>query len=374
MKGLKDNLNSSYIRAMNRLGGRHARQRVVAYVESYDDVFFWRNLLQPLETERVFFEVMLPSRTSLCKGKKMVLANELGTRLGQCMIACVDADYDYLMQGTTPASKEVCSNPYVFHTYVYAIENFQCYAPALQTVCVMATLNDHHLFDFEQFLRQYSEAVWPLFAWNVWCYRYGRYKQFSLLDFYHLVQVTDFNLHHPERELERIRHLANAKVSRLQKQYPEARKTYKPLCQELLELGLTPQTTYLYMRGHDLFDGVVMPVLSAVCEQLRREREREIKRLAEHDTQRQNELSAYQHAMGDIAEMLRKHTAYTDCPQYQQVQADLRKLIASIEKSLTSNDTENKEHGLSPLHNGGDGAARQTEPYTRERGPRGGTD
>ena len=140
---------------MNRLGGRHARERIVAYVESYDDVFFWSNLLRPLETDKYYFEVMLPSRTSLCKGKKIALANELGPRLGKCMIACVDADYDYLMQGATLASAEVCNNPYVFHTYVYAIENYQCYAPAMQQVCVMATLNDHHLFDFESFMRRY---------------------------------------------------------------------------------------------------------------------------------------------------------------------------------------------------------------------------
>ena len=120
-------INSSYISAMNRLGGRKSRQRIVAYVESYDDVFFWSNLLRPLETEQYFFEVMLPSRTSLCKGKKIALANDLGARLGKCMIACVDADYDYLMQGVTLSSAEVCNNPYVFHTYVYAIENFQCY-------------------------------------------------------------------------------------------------------------------------------------------------------------------------------------------------------------------------------------------------------
>lgn len=92
-------LNSSYIHAMNQLGGQHARQRIVAYVESYDDVFFWSNLLRPLETDKYFFEVMLPSRTSLCKGKKIAMANDLGNRLGHCMIACVDADYDYLMQG-----------------------------------------------------------------------------------------------------------------------------------------------------------------------------------------------------------------------------------------------------------------------------------
>lgn len=168
-------------------------------------------MLRPLETDRVYFEVMLPSRTSLCKGKKIALSNDLGERLGRCMIACVDADYDYLMQGATLTSETVCRNPYVFHTYAYAIENFQCYAPALQHVCVMATLNDRHLFDFENFLARYSEIVWPLFVWNVWAYRYGVYKQFSMLDFYHIVQLKEINYYHPEQTLDHLRRLVNAK-------------------------------------------------------------------------------------------------------------------------------------------------------------------
>ena len=330
MKKLRQQLSSDYIEAMNKLSGRKARQRIVAYVESYDDVFFWSNLLRPLENSERYFEVMLPSKTSLCKGKKMALANELGQRLGRCMIACEDADYDYLMQGLTASSHEVCTNPYVFHTYVYAIENFQCYAPALQSVCVMATLNDRPIFDFETFLKQYSEVVWPLFVWNVWCYRYGEYKQFSMYDFYRIVQLNEINYHHPEQTIQKVRHAVNAKVSRLQRQFPAGRKTYKPLRNELLSLGLTPQTTYLYMRGHDVFDGIVVPLLSGVCEMLRREREREIRKLAEHEVQLQNELAAYQHAIAPVEEMLRKYTAYADCPQYRRVQADISQLLESL--------------------------------------------
>lgn len=383
MKRLRDHINSAYISAMNRLGGKHARKRIVAYVESYDDVFFWSNLLRPLETDRYYFEVMLPSRTTLCKGKKIALANELGSRLGTCMIACVDADYDFLMQGTTLSSQEVCSNPYVFHTYVYAIENFQCYAPALQTICVMATLNDHHLFDFETFMSQYSQIVWPLFVWNIWCYRYGCYKQFSMLDFFHIVQLKDFNLYHPEHALEHLRHLVNSKVTRLQRQFPEGRKTYKPLREELLRLGVTPETTYLYMRGHDVFDGVVMPLLTEVCEQLRREREREIRRLAEHNVQMQNELSAYQNAMGSIEEMMRKHTVYMDCPQYKRVQSDVQSLLSQIDAPTTAasdeastppltktneDESENQTHGMSALHHGGDGHAFTPRTDSRQSG------
>ena len=50
---------------------------------------------------------MLPSKRSLAKGKKTVLMNQLGTKLGENMIACVDGDYDYLLPGRTHTSADV---------------------------------------------------------------------------------------------------------------------------------------------------------------------------------------------------------------------------------------------------------------------------
>ncbi len=339
-KRLSQNLNSDFIAAANRLRGKRARRKIVAYVESYDDIFFWSNLLRPLEDDDHCFEVMLPSRTSLSKGKKIALGNVLGEqRLGTSMIACVDADYDYLLQGATEASRQVCRNPYVFHTYVYAIENYQCYAPTLQNVCVMATLNDRHVFDFERFLAQYSEIIWPLFVWNVWAYRYGRYTAFSMLDFYHIVGIERLNFYHPEQTLDHLRHRVNSKIARLQRQFPQGRSTYRPLRDQLTALGLTPQTTYLYMRGHDLFDGIVVPMLTGVCEALRREREHEIRRLAGHAVQMQNELAAYQHAVSPVEEMLRKHTGYTAAPPYVRIQDDIRRMLRQ-DSDKTSDDMQ----------------------------------
>ena len=133
---LKDNINSRYFEAANALTSKNARRRIVAYVESYDDIYFWRTVLSEFENDKRFFEVMLPSKTNLTRGKKSVLMNFLegegprvgeqssGMPLGRDMIACVDADYDYLIQGRTAQSKKVLESPYVFHTYVYAIENY----------------------------------------------------------------------------------------------------------------------------------------------------------------------------------------------------------------------------------------------------------
>lgn len=169
---LKHNLTSAYFNAANKLYPKKARRRIVAYVESYDDVAFWRTLLAEFETDEYYFQVMLPSATSLAKGKKMVLMNTLNTtELGKSLIACVDSDYDFLLQGKTSVSHKINSSPYIFQTYAYAIENFHCYAESLHEVCVQATLNDRMLIDFPAFLKRYSQIVYPLFLWNVWFYR-----------------------------------------------------------------------------------------------------------------------------------------------------------------------------------------------------------
>lgn len=331
-KRLSKNLNSAYIEAANALRGKKARRRIVAYVESYDDVYFWSHVLRPLETEHFYFEVMLPSRNSLTRGKKEAMAQ----CLGPYMIACVDADYDYAMQGATATSARMCRSEFVFHTYAYAIENYECYAPTLQNVCVAATLNDKRLFDFEDFMLKFSRIIWPLLVWNLWCYRYGEYRHFTMQNFCDIVGFTEMNYYHPEQTLEKLQRRVNAKIGRLQRQFPQGRKTYKPFMNELVHrLGFSPETAYLYMRGHDLQDAIVVPLMGGICEALRREREREIRQLAEHHTQMQNELSAYQHAAAPITDILRKHTGYDTAPTYLRIREDIRRHIEKLEASLT---------------------------------------
>ena len=60
---------------------------------------------------------------------------------------------------------------------------------------------------------------------------------------------------------------------------------------------------------------------------LRREREREITKLACHAVQQQNELAAYRHAVAPFEEMLRKHTAYHATLEFRRIVAGVRALF-----------------------------------------------
>ena len=320
---LKDNLNSQYFEAANHLKSKQSRRRIVVYVESYDDIFFWRTVLSRFENEKRYFEVMLPSHKKLERGKKAALM----AGLGEAMIACVDADYDYLLQGATQQSRKVLDNPYVFHTYAYAIESLQCYSPSLHNVCVAITLNDHRIFDFENYLTQYSEAVFPLFVWSVWAYRSGCHNKFSLSDFNRVADPGGFDVFNPAPSIIHLRKKVNTKLHQLQQEFPNNKEEYLRTKESILALGVTPQTTYLYIQGHHLFDTVVIPILNKVCNRLRMERQEEIARTARHHMQRQNEMSCYEHSLLDIRQTLKKNMGYILSEQFRHIQQDVERFL-----------------------------------------------
>ena len=345
---LKDNINSRYFEAANALKSKQARRRIVAYVEAYDDIYFWRTVLSPFEDDTRYFEVMLPSKINLTRGKKSVLMNFLEEReegkeessvLGRDMIACVDADYDYLKQGATDQSKKVIESPYVFHTYVYAIENYQCYAPSLHDVCVSVTLNDHRIFDFRAYFSEFSEAVFPLFIWSIMLYRNGNYPRFSITDFNRITDPGGFNVQQPEVSLLRVRRKVYTKIHELQRLFPDAKEEFLATKEDVKRLGVTPQTTYLYIQGHHLFDTVVAPILSKVCNLLRQERQNEIYHASAHKTQKRNEMSCYENSLQDVKVMLKKNTGYLQSEPFRRLQDDICRFL----------DTEKPHTEIAPV-------------------------
>jgi hypothetical protein len=77
-------------------------------------------------------------------------------------------------------------------------------------------------------------------------------------------------------------------------------------------------------------EGVVLPLLTPICNILRREREKEISQLAIHGQQKQNELSGYRHSQSPIDLMLRKSADFKQSAPYQLLCADIEKLMVRI--------------------------------------------
>ena len=168
-------------------------QRLVeVYVEGYEDVAFWRGIFDHFRTPYLRFEISVPNREDLPKGKKVLLS--MVPRSSERLLLCMDSDFDYLFADRTPQSKEVNRSKYVFHTFAYATENYLCYAPALHNVCVKATKNDTRIFDFVRFMREYSCTIYPLFVWYAFSARLDTVNVFPLCDFKSSVRINFLDL------------------------------------------------------------------------------------------------------------------------------------------------------------------------------------
>ncbi len=330
MKRLTKYLNSAFIEAANKLRPKKAKHRIVAYVESYDDISFWREVFNRYENDKFHFEVMLPARGKLTKGKKQAMMNMLGEAIGQNMIACVDADYDYLMQGATKTSQQLIESPYILHTYAYAIENLKCYAESLKQVCVQSTLNDTDVLDIPEFMRLYSQICYPLFVWNILLYRMHDLKSMSLQRFCEIVRLSSFKIENPAISLKHLEERVSHNIALLQKNNPHLIDKYEAIKKELPLLGILPEECYLYIQGHHIMDGVVLRILTPLCRLLRGKREQEIEKFAYHRQQYTNELSSYRHSQCDVSLMLKKNTAYTEAPPYKRLQNDIENLLKTI--------------------------------------------
>ncbi len=302
-------------------------QRLVrVFVEGYEDVAFWRGIFDHFRNPYLRFEISVPARDDLPKGKK-VLLNMIPESCEETLL-CVDSDFDYLFAGRTGQSAQVASARYMFHTYAYATENYLCYAPSLHNVCVKATKNDTRIFDFEAFLRDYSRTIHPLFVWYAYSARQATEHVFPLIDFKSAVRLGYLDIEdNGARTLEWLARNVEKRLRLLCQRNPKMVGPVKEFEAQLRERGVTPETTYLFMHGHTLMDNVVMVLLNSVCEKLRQLSIARINASKKQGVALRNEMSNYTNSLRSIRDVLLDNENYTRCPLYKRLQRDIQKYI-----------------------------------------------
>ena len=303
-------------------------QRLVrVFVEGYEDVAFWRGIFDHFRNPYLRFEISVPNRDDLPKGKKVLL--NMIPRSSDDLLLCVDSDFDYLFAGRTEQSAQVAAARRMFHTYAYATENYLCYAPSLHNVCVKATKNDTRIFDFVAFMRDYSCTIYPLFVWYAYSAQSATEHVFPLADFKTAVRLGYLDIaDNGARTLEWLARNVERRRCLLCEHNPQMLAPMQEFEEQLRERGLTPETTYLFMHGHTLMDNVVMVLLNTVCEKLRQLSVAKINSSKKEGVALRNEMSNYTNSLRSIRDVLLDNENYTGCPLYKRLQRDIRKYIA----------------------------------------------
>ena len=309
------------------------KRLVKVYVEGYEDVAFWRAIFDNFRNPYIRFEISVPDRGDLPKGKKVVMS--MIPHSSEELLLCVDSDFDYLFDGATETAKLVNNSPFLFHTYAYATENYLCYAPSLHNVCVKATKNDTRIFDFVRFMEGYSRTIYPLFVWYAFSAMQSEEHLFPLADFKAAVRLGYLDLsENGDNTLLWLGRNVMRRERMLREKNPDKVAQLERFEQLLAVRGVTPETTYLYMHGHTLMDNVVMVCLQAVCEKLR---ELSIARIHASDKKGlalKNELANYNNSLRSIRDVLLDNENYTECPLYQRLKADIEHYLKQAIKKF----------------------------------------
>ena len=320
----KNSVNEPLPQPLPYLG---TKRLVRVYVEGYEDVAFWRGIFDHFRNPFMRFEISVPTRPDLPKGKK-VLMSMIPTSSEEKLL-CVDSDFDYLFGDSTEQSRTVNNSRFMFHTYAYATENFLCYAPSLHNVCVKATKNDTRIFDFVAFMEEYSRIIYPVFLWYAYSARMGTESIFTLNDFRLTVRLGYLDLKENGRStLEWLHKNVASRLNSLRNSHPQMQKQVDDFGIYLRDAkDVVPEQTYLYMHGHTLMDNVVMVLLNEVCDKLRKLSHARINASSKEGIALRDEMSNYNNSLRSIRDVLLDNENYTTCPLYKRLSLDIEHYI-----------------------------------------------
>ncbi len=334
MTSLIENTNSKLIESYYLLN-KKSFFVIEVYVESYDDVAFWRDILQVYETETLKFHIQPAFAYEAKKGKKAVL-ELLSANAGSFLLLCVDSDYDYLRKNRTSTSKIINESPYILQTYTYSIENWKCFSKSLHSVCVKATYNDDILINFEIFLEKYSRTIFELFCWSVYLNLIEGDNRFTIKQFCELVKIEknsiaeDFS-NHGESLIQAIKIKVDNKLLELKNLYTDYQEAVDNLKHEMSEVN--ESNCYLFIQGHTLFENVVLKLLNSFCSFLIKTKHQNISAADVSYNVKIQERYEYNNQLKDVKDVLEINTDFKNCFLFEKIKTDIENYLILFKKN-----------------------------------------
>ncbi|MDM8564795.1 DUF4435 domain-containing protein [Candidatus Halobeggiatoa sp. HSG11] len=333
--GIKDKVNSDFFGGRNYYNKSKGEEKLITvFVESEDDIPFWKDIF---DKSNLRTKIYPGSQTSPARGREEVLKHarlkydkdgskfEI-TGVGKYLILCVDSDCSYLLKNRTENSKKINGSPYIFQTYTYSIENYKCYAESLHKIVKRATLNDNAqtLFNYVDFLKKYSTIIYDLFVYFLYYYTKEEYANVRIDDFSDIIKLSQVDtLSQGEKTLAKLTEIVKDKLTTLDKIPDTQINQFKT---KLNKLGVKPENTYLFIKGHTLFDEIVCKFLTPITSNLKKQKIEQIQKDEEISKEKiiQN-IDNYNNSLTYYKVLLHNNTDYYECFLMKKIWKDIEK-------------------------------------------------
>lgn len=297
------------------LDAKMFRCRAAVHVENKDDIVFWSTVLKHFRPDDRFHFIAGSRNEFGHETSGVTQCLKYYRSLGPDFFICIDSDYRYLLH-----ERGIDAGHYVLQTYTYSFENHHCFAEGLDEVCSRVTHVPNRIFNFRWFLREYSRIIYGLFIWHLYFLNSdpSRFTKFEFNKFINLnairpqVSVKD----NGSRALEELQMKVERKINYLNRHY--ARADLQQVRNKYEKMGLVPETTYLFLRGHNVYD-MITCLCKEVCKAL-------LKREQRHRNTR-NAIAALYQARNNVDALLRQNLCYGDYPAIRKLEEDIHRLL-----------------------------------------------
>lgn len=291
---------------------------VKVIVENSFDVPFWQDFLTTVLPEKDF-DISPFSYSNddadLTMGKAHIYKKAENSLLGPHYLGCVDADYDFLLAKHTHDGITLDGSKYLIHTLAYAVENLLCCPSGLAQVCTQASKHQVNL-PFEGWMKDVSKALYPLLVWSLYLdSRDDEHKVFSVKEWAQVFPhdksfVADDNA--ANDIVDEIAANVEDFIKKIEGQVTEEDKEAKDRLEAEMreQKGLTPEDSFLYVRGHDLYAFVRDTMVKPASIKAKNEHLAEIDANARSEKERNNIKGQYVKQVKDAVMYLETNYAY----------------------------------------------------------------
>jgi len=224
------------------------------HVEAFDDAVFWKKTFTQFAPNKKFNFIWASNIPSGNKSTGSAQCLKYKNYLSNRFFICIDSDYRYLLQDA-----DTLNHHFILQTYTYSIENHLCYAAKLNEIAEKCTGIANTVFDFEAFLLAYSHAVYEAFIWHLNFLKQGDNTSFCKEEFNRILSLNGMpgfsNNNNGEVIINELTTRCNTKVAQLRATHPLVNLATEQAYFDAL--GLNQDNTYLFTRGHNLFDLIV---------------------------------------------------------------------------------------------------------------------
>lgn len=227
------------------------RLTACVHLEGESDKPFWSKIFKQYFPEGKFFFLSYSKAMNHQRVSGVEHCLKYTPYLSSNFFICIDSDYRYITK-----IREVAIKNYIFQTYTYSIENHYCFAKHIREACYNSSGIENTIFDFEKFLKEYSRIIYKLYIWHIYLLKSNKLglpkQKFNetLTNFPRLSLENDGEL-----MLKNLRERVDRKIEKLEARHPDIdiSEQFKPFH----KLGLRPENTYLYIRGHNIYDFII---------------------------------------------------------------------------------------------------------------------